>query len=50
MSGTYWMVMGGFVLAALIGFGLASAGMPFSDFAQSILCGVVVGTLVSRHL
>ena len=44
------MVMGGFVVMALIGFGVASAGMPFSDFAQSILCGVVVGTLAGRYL
>tara|TARA_R100001510_G_C7545690_1_gene131435 strand:+ start:469 stop:612 length:144 start_codon:yes stop_codon:yes gene_type:complete len=46
----YWMVMGGFVVMALFGFGAASAGMPFSEFVQSILCGVVVGALVSRHL
>ena len=50
MRDMYWMMMGGFVVMALVGFGLASAGMPFSDFAQSILCGVVVGTLVSRYL
>ena len=50
MRDMYWMATGAWIVMALVGFGLASVGMPFSDFAQSILCGAVVGTLVSRHL
>jgi len=36
--------------AAFLGFGAASAGMPVSEFAQSILCGLAVGALVGRYL
>ncbi len=38
------------VHVALIGFGAGAAGFPFSHFVQSILCGLVVGALVSRYL
>jgi len=46
----YWIIVALMAGAALLGFGAASAGMPFSEFAQSVLCGLVVGTLVGRYL